>query len=138
LHARPAFRGRAPFHVVRKLVGHWGLSDSRDVAKLPPQLILPFPKTEPQKPESKVVDLGAARRRLRPPPIEGRQAIVLTLVEQLAGLVRGTTTAERAGAVRRAASRALDVMDRVDAGKADLSDAQRACREIEALLSRRH
>jgi hypothetical protein len=123
-----------------------GLSDSRDVAKFPskppqpPQLTLPFSKpaeaAEPLELESKVVDLGVARRRLRPAPIEGRQAIVLTLVEQLAGLVRGTTTAERAGAVRRAASKALDVMDRVDAGKAEVSDAQRAFREIEALLVR--
>ena len=113
-----------------------GLSDSRDVAKLPPQLTLPFPESPSPELEPKVVDLGAARRRLRPTPIEGRQAVVLTLVEQLAGLVRGTTTPARAGAIRRAASHALDVMDRVDAGKAEVSDAQRAFREIEALLAR--
>ncbi len=112
------------------------VSDCRDVAKLPPQLPLPFAKSEPLELESKIVDIGVARRRLRPQAIEGRQALVMTLVEQLAGLVRGTTTAERAGAVRKAASRALDVMDRVDEGKADVTDAQRAFREVEALLIR--
>ncbi len=115
------------------------------MAKVPPeQLPLPFVKlleskldaVAEQSRDRKVVDFDAARRRLRPPPIDGRQAIVMTLVEQLAGLVRGTTTAAKAGEVRKAASRALDVMDRVEAGKADADEARRAFRDVEALLQR--
>src|ERR1700722_18528595 len=94
------FRGAG----VGKLVTQESIGDSRGVAKLPRQLHFPFPPESSALLEAKVVDLGAARRRLRPAPIDGRQAIVLTLVEQLAGLVRGTTSPERAGAVRRAAS----------------------------------
>ena len=83
-----------------------------------------------------VIDLQAARRRLRPPVVDGRQALVLTLVEQLSGLVRGTTNPERAGAVRRAASHALDVLDRLETGEANPEEAQRAFREVESLLAR--
>ena len=117
------------------------VGDSRLVAKVPPeQLPLPFSKLLESKLDAlgdpKVVDFDAARRRLRPPPIDGRQAIVMTLVEQLAGLVRGTTTPAKAGAVRKAASKALDIMDRVEAGQADLDDARKAFREVEALLQK--
>jgi hypothetical protein len=85
-----------------------------------------------------VVDIATVRRR--PPSIvEGRRALVLTLVEQLSALLRGTTTATQAAAVRRAASRALDLLDRVDEGEADLSEADQALREVEAMLvHRRH
>jgi hypothetical protein len=77
-------------------------------------------------------------RRRAPLVIDGREALVLTLVEQLSALVRGTTSAVQAGAVRRAASRALDVLDQLDAGEADTDQAQRAFREVEALLARSH
>lgn len=118
------------------------------MTKDPDQLDFAFlPQLDAGTSSAEVVDLGMARRRLRPgvparrdlpppSPIDGRQALVLTLVEQLVGLVRGTTTPQRAGAVRRAASRALDVMERVDEGKAEIADAQRAFREVESLLSR--
>ena len=59
---------------------------------------------------------------------------MLTLVEQLSALVRGTTSPAHAGAVRRAASHALDVLDRVEDGEADPDEARQACREVEALL----
>ena len=71
--------------------------------------------------------------------VDGRRALILTLVEQLSSLLRGTTTATQAGAVRRAASRALDLLDRVDEGEADAAEADKAFREVEALLvHRRH
>lgn len=83
-----------------------------------------------------VIDL--ASRRQAPAVIDGRQALVLAMVEQLSALVRGTTTAVQAGAVRRAASHALDVLERVDAGEADAEQAQRAFRAVEAVLARSH
>jgi hypothetical protein len=85
-----------------------------------------------------VVDLATVRRR-PPSVIDGRRALILTLVEQLSSLLRGTTTATQAAAVRRAASRALDLLDRVDEGEADVAEADEAFREVEALLvHRRH
>ena len=84
-----------------------------------------------------VVDLASVRRR-GPIAIDGRQAIVLALVEQLSALLRGTTSSLQAAAVRQAASKALDVLDRVDAGQADAGEAQRAFREVEAVLARQH
>lgn len=83
-----------------------------------------------------LLDLGAGRRRLRSPAIDGRQALVFTLVEELAALLRGTTSSVRAGAVRRAASHAMDVLEQVDAGRAEDSEAQRAFRDVETVLSR--
>jgi hypothetical protein len=85
-----------------------------------------------------VVDLATVRHR-PPSVIDGRRALILTLVEQLSSLLRGTTSASQAGAVRRAASRALDLLDRVDDGEADAAEADEAFREVEALLvHRRH
>ena len=86
---------------------------------------------------SNVIDIATVRRR--PPSIvEGRRALILTLVEQLSALLRGTTTAIQAGTVRRAASRALDLLDRVDEGEADVAEADAALREVETLLVHRH
>jgi hypothetical protein len=91
----------------------------------------------PQERPSNVIDIATVRRR--PPSIvDGRRALILALVEQLSALLRGTTSATQAGVVRRAASRALDLLDRVDEGEADLSEADQAMREVEALLARRH
>ena len=86
---------------------------------------------------SNVIDIATVRRQ--PPSIvDGRRALILTLVEQLSALLRGTTTATQAGTVRRAASRALDLLDRVDEGEADVAEADEALREVEALLVHRH
>ncbi len=90
----------------------------------------------PERP-SNVVDIATVRRR-PPSIIDGRRALILTLVEQLSALLRGTTSPTQAGAVRRAASRALDLLDRVDEGEAELSEADKALREVEALIARRH
>ena len=74
---------------------------------------------------------------VRLPSSTAAALLVLTLVEQLSALLRGTTTATQSGAVRRAASRALDLLDRVDEGEADLAEADQALREVEAMLVHR-
>ncbi len=115
--------------------------------KHPEQLQLPFggesPKsraTGPRKapaPPANVVDLAEARRWLRP-EIRSRQDVVGALVGQLAALVRGTTTADRAGEVRKAASRALDLFEAADRGKSTKGELGAALKRVEDLLKRQH
>ena len=82
-----------------------------------------------------VIDLARARRRVRP-RIQSRQDLTLALVGQLASLVRGTTSADRAGEVRKAASRALDLFELPDRGRRDEEELGDALRCVERLLQR--
>jgi hypothetical protein len=115
--------------------------------KHPEQLQLPFggqirkdrpvarPETSAQP--TNVVDLAQARRWLRP-EIRSRQDVVGALVGQLAALVRGTTTADRAGEVRKAASRALDLFEAADRGKGRKAELGVALKRVEDLLKGQH
>ena len=111
--------------------------------KHPEQLQLPFggksPKSAPKplRPPTNVIDLAEARRWLRP-EIRLRQDVVGALVGQLAALVRGTTTADRAGEVRKAASRALDLFEAADRGKSSKTELGAALKRVEELLKRQH
>jgi len=83
-----------------------------------------------------VVDLASRRRA--PIVIDGRQALVLA--NGRAAVLAGARDHDRGagGAVRRAASHALDVLEQVDAGEADAEQAKRAFRAVEVVLARSH
>ncbi|MHB1845752.1 MAG: hypothetical protein ACYCWW_13075 [Deltaproteobacteria bacterium] len=82
---------------------------------------------------AQVIDLARARARLRP-TIQTRQDIVGALVGQLAALARGTTTAERAGEVRRAATLALDLFEDAERGRVKGRELGEALASVERLL----
>ena len=115
--------------------------------KRPEQLQLPFggesqkkrPAAQPDLTSvaTNVVDLAQARRWLRP-EIRSRQDVVGALVGQLAALVRGTTTPDRAGEVRKAASKALDLFEAADRGRGSRTELGAALRRVEELLKRQH
>jgi hypothetical protein len=114
--------------------------------KHPEQLQLPFggqtqrnDSTEAREPApaTNVIDLAKARRWLRP-EIRSRQDVVGALVGQLAALVRGTTTPDRAGEVRKAASRALDLFEAADRGKSSKTELGAALKKVEDLLKSQH
>src|SRR5271155_4524893 len=115
--------------------------------KQPEQLQLPFggqsqknrPAAEEQPAASatNVIDLARARRWLRP-EIRSRQDVVGALVGQLAALVRGTTTPDRASEVRKAASRALDLFEAADRGRGSRAELGVALKRVEELLKSQH
>jgi len=115
--------------------------------KQPEQLQLPFegqgrkarpvPAPKLSGAPSNVVDLAQARRWLRP-EIRSREDVVGALVGQLSALVRGTTTADRAGEVRKAASKALDLFEASDRGQGNRAELGAALKRVEDLLKRQH
>ncbi|MHB8417529.1 MAG: hypothetical protein ACYDCL_05610 [Myxococcales bacterium] len=84
-----------------------------------------------------MIDLGTARRLLRP-EIHSRHDVVGALVGQLAALVRGTTTPDRASEVRRAATRALDLFEAHDRGAVNQSELKAALKQVERLVRSGH
>ncbi len=101
------------------------------------ELTNPHPGRARGDSNGKIVDLAQARGRLRP-RVQTRQDIVGALVGQLAALARGTTTAARAGEIRRAATRALDLFDETDRGRAKPKELGQALAKVERLLADRH
>lgn len=107
------------------------------------QLELPFRAKVTQRdpaasrPAGNVIDFSQARRLLRP-EIHSRQDIVGALVGQLAALVRGTTTPDRASEVRKAATRALDLFDAADRGASNEPELRAALKNVERLVRSGH
>jgi hypothetical protein len=108
------------------------------------QLELPFGANQTRKQQAgparapaPVIDLSQARRLLRP-EIHSRQDVVGALVGQLAALVRGTTTPDRASEVRRAATRALDLFEAQDRGEPNGPELKAALQQVERLVRSGH
>ncbi len=107
------------------------------------QLELPFEnrrqkaRAAPARAAAPVIDLAQARRLLRP-EIHSRQDVVGALVGQLAALVRGTTTPDRASEVRRAATRALDLFEAQDRGARNEPELKAALQSVERLVRSGH